>query len=122
MSNAFDPPRSAFARRAWRLLFAWAALLILMLLSVGSAYLRVGAGNAAASLGIAAIKTAIVAWWFMQLRLGSATLRTVAVIGLFMLGLLATLSGVDYATRLVDPASVQAPKQLRPLLQNRPAS
>ena len=52
----------------------------------------------------------------------SATLRTAAFVGLFMLGLLATLSGVDYATRLVDPASVQAPKQLRPLLQNRPAS
>jgi cytochrome c oxidase subunit 4 len=118
MSTAVPAVQTPFASRARRLMLAWVALLVLMLTSLGSAYLNLGIGNAAASLGIAAIKTAIVAWWFMELRLASATLRTVALVGLFMLGLLATLSGIDYATRLVDPAAVQAPQQLQPVLRD----
>jgi cytochrome c oxidase subunit 4 len=118
MSTALRPAPAPVAARARRLVLAWVALLALMLASLGSAYLHLGVGNAAASLGIAAIKTAIVAWWFMELRLASATLRTVALAGLFMLGLLATLSGVDYATRLVDPAAMQAPQQLQPALRD----
>jgi cytochrome c oxidase subunit IV len=115
MNSASNETRSLFARRASPLLLAWGALLGLMLLSLGSAYLNLGIGNAVAGLGIAAIKAAIVAWWFMQLRAASGTLRTVALIGLFMLGLLATLSAVDYATRSEERAEVQVPQQLEPL-------
>jgi cytochrome c oxidase subunit IV len=114
MSNVPTPATSPFAARAKALLLAWAVLLVLMLLSLGSAYLKLGTGNAVAGLGIAATKAAIVAWWFMQLRLASATLRIAALVGLFMLALLAMLSGVDYATRPDEPAAVQAPQQLAP--------
>jgi cytochrome c oxidase subunit IV len=116
MSTPRAPAASPFAARARGLALAWVALLILMLLSLGSAYLKLGAGNAVTGLVIAAIKATIVAWWFMQLRLASATVRAAALVGLFVLALLATLSGVDYATRLPEPAPVQAPRQLELLL------
>jgi cytochrome c oxidase subunit 4 len=103
---------SPFARRARGLALAWLGLLALLLLSLGSAYLKLGNGNLVAGLLIAALKSAIVAWWFMQLRLASATVRTAAFVGLFMLALLATLSGVDYATRLPETAPVQPAQQL----------
>jgi cytochrome c oxidase subunit 4 len=118
MSTAGSRRPSPFATHAKHLLLAWSALLLLMLISLGSAYLNLGTGNAVAGIAIAAVKAAIVAWWFMQLRLESALVRSAALVGLFMLALLATLSGIDYSTRLSEVASVQAPQQLKPLLQN----
>jgi cytochrome c oxidase subunit 4 len=117
MSTGRDSRPSSFATEARGLALAWLALLTLMMLSLGSAYLRLGSGNIVASLLIASIKTAIVAWWFMHLRVESATLRTTALVALFMLALLSSLSGVDYSTRRADPAAVQAPQQIEPLLQ-----
>jgi cytochrome c oxidase subunit 4 len=117
MSPLRTPPPTPFAREARGLGVAWLALLALMLLSLGSAYLRLGTGNLVAGLVIAALKAAIVAWWFMHLRVASATLRTTALVALFMLALLSSLSGVDYATRRHEPAAVQQPQQIEPLLR-----
>jgi cytochrome c oxidase subunit 4 len=116
MSRARTRSSPPFAAEARGLAVAWLALLALMLLSLGSAYLHLGTGNVVASIGIAVIKAAIVAWWFMHLRVESATLRTAALVGLFLLAVLATLSGVDYATRLPEPAAVQTPQQIEPVL------
>ena len=58
---------SGHARPVRRLLLAWAALVALMLASLGSAYLPLGAGNLVAGVVIAAVKTGIVAWVFMRL-------------------------------------------------------
>ena len=116
MSAARRPSTSPFAKQARGLALAWLTLIAFMLLSLGSAYLRLGVGNAIAGLVIAALKAAIVAWWFMHLRVESATLRIAALVGLFMLAVLATLSGVDYATRLAEPAAVQAAQQIEPLI------
>ena len=117
MSNSRRTVPSPFARNARGLAVAWLALLVFMLLSLGSAYLHLGAGNAAAGLAIAALKATIVAWWFMHLRAESATLRTTALVALFMLAVLATLAGVDYSTRRREPAATQPPQQIEPLLK-----
>ena len=89
---------------------AWAALVALMLASLGSAYLPLGVGNVAAGLAIAVVKSAIVVWLFMRLRTSSATVRIVAATALATLLLLVGLSSVDYATRASQPAA----SQLRP--------
>ncbi|MDQ6640599.1 MAG: Caa(3)-type oxidase subunit IV [Pseudomonadota bacterium] len=107
------------ARELRRLLFAWAALIALMLSSLGSAYLSLGVGNLVAGLAIALVKIAIVVWLFMRLGRASATLRIAAAIGLAAWLLLAGLSGVDYATRAHEPAAVQRPGQLVPLQTDR---
>jgi cytochrome c oxidase subunit IV len=101
-----------FKRHAFKLLLAWLALLVLMLSSLGSAYLSLGVGNLIAGVAIATVKSSIVALLFMRLAGSSATVRLVAVIGIAMWLLLAGLSGVDYATRSRQPAAFQLPRQL----------
>ena len=104
-----------FRRTVVGLASAWLALLALMALSLGSAYLSLGAGNVVAGLVIAAIKTGIVAWWFMELRRAAAMTRIAIGAGLGTLLLLVALGFVDYATRVAEPARWQAPQQIAPL-------
>jgi cytochrome c oxidase subunit 4 len=101
-------------RQGRTIVATWALLLALMLTSLGSAYLRLGAFNMIAGLVIAAIKTALVLWVFMRLREAPALIRFVAGIGFAVWGVLVVLSGVDYATRVETPAAVQRPLQLVP--------
>jgi len=101
-----------FARHARGLLATWLALLVLMGLSLGSAYLRLGAFNMPAGLVIAAVKAALVAWLFMRLREAGPLLRLAALAGLGVWAIQLTLTGVDYETRAQTPAAVQRPQQL----------
>src|SRR5258706_7157946 len=95
-----------------RLLVAWVALIVLMLASLGSAYLSLGAGSLAAGLVIALVKAGIVAAVFMRLGQASGVARIAAALGLATWLLLAALSGIDEATRPREPAPVQPPRQL----------
>ena len=104
-----------FARTARTLALAWAALLLLMLASLGSAYLKLGPWNMVSGLVIAGIKAAIVAWLFMRLREAGPLIRLVAVAGLGLWFIQVGLSGVDYETRSTTPAAVQRPQQLPPV-------
>ncbi len=101
-----------FARQARVVGFTWLALLALMLLSLGSAYLRLGAFNMPAGLVIAAIKAALVAWLFMRLREAGRLVRLAALAGLAIWVIQLALTGVDYETRVQTPAAVQRPQQL----------
>lgn len=111
-----------FARSLRRLALAWLALIALMLLSLASAYVPLGAWNLAIGLGIAALKAAIVLWCFMRLAEGSVLLRLVAASGAFALALLVGLGGLDEATRATEPAPLQQPRQLPPLKEGGPAN
>lgn len=111
-----------FARTARTLGFAWAALLVLMLASLGSAYLRLGPWNMVSGLVIAAIKAAIVAWLLMRLRDSGPLIRLVAAVGLGVWLILVGLSGVDYETRSQTPSAVQRPQQLLLAATRRHAS
>jgi cytochrome c oxidase subunit 4 len=106
---------AAFRRTLRRLLAAWLALIGLMLTSLGSAYLPLGGLNVVAGLAIAALKAGIVVWLFMRLGSAGTMARIAAAVGFATWGLLVALSGVDYATRITDPAPMQPPQLLRPL-------
>ena len=108
--------------RARAFAIAWVVLLALMLTSLGSAYLDLGAGNAVAGLVIAFVKSAIVVWLFMRLRTSAAAVRIVAATALVTLMILGALSGVDYATRRSEPAAFQSPRQAPSFTGGKPAT
>ncbi|HEY8100684.1 MAG TPA: cytochrome C oxidase subunit IV family protein [Burkholderiaceae bacterium] len=95
-------------------LIVWLCLMVLLGLTFGSAFLRMGAWNGAINLIIAAIKALLVVLFFMHLKSSKGLVRICAVTALFTLGLLFLLSGSDYVTRKIYPAPWQSPQQLRP--------
>ncbi len=113
-ADARPAPRDDIAPALRTTAASWAALLMLMLLSLGSAYLKLGAWNMVAGLAIAAVKAAIVVWWFMRMRDAGPLTRLAGVVGLGVWAILVGLSGVDYETRSTTPSAVQRPQQLLP--------
>jgi cytochrome c oxidase subunit 4 len=81
----------------------WLALLVLLAITVSSAYVPLGAFNGVINLGVAGIKAALVVIFFMHLNRSSALLRLAAAAGLFWLTFLFALSFGDYATRSWSP-------------------
>jgi cytochrome c oxidase subunit IV len=84
-------------------LWGWLALLLLLGLSAGSAYLPIGGFHALVNFGIAATQAAIVFILFMKLR-GRPSLKWLfAAAGFFWLLFMFGLGSVDYATRAGFP-------------------
>ena len=108
-----------FRRHARHLLFAWIALIALMLSSLGSAYLPLGMANGLIGAGIAIAKSAIVASLFMGLWSAGALLRIVGATALGTWCLLLLLGGLDTTQRAHEPAQVQAPQQISPRMQEK---
>lgn len=96
------------------LYLTWAALLLLLAATVGSALFPLGAWNGAINLVIACAKAALVAAIFMRLRSAGALIRLVAASALFMMLLLVGLSAADYATRSKSPAPWSRPATAAP--------
>lgn len=83
---------------------AWLVLMLLLGLSVLSAYLDIGFFHPIVNFGIAATQAAIIFVMFMRLR-GRPSLKWVfAAAGFFWLMFLFGLSAVDYATRTGFPS------------------
>ncbi|MBC5784059.1 oxidase [Ramlibacter sp. USB13] len=106
-----------FRRRARHLLVAWAALILLMLASLGSAYIPLGTANGLIGAGIAMLKSAIVVSLFMGLWSAGALLRIVAATALATWCILLALGGLDTTQRPRLPAPAQDPQQVAPHLQ-----
>ncbi len=87
----------------WPGIAVWAALNALLLLTWGLAYVPMGALNAWASMGIAALKALLVAVFFMHLNKGGALLRLASIAGLAWLAILFALTFADYRTRDWNP-------------------
>ena len=81
------------------LVAVFAALIVLLGLSAGTAALPPAAWKTGASLVIAVIKTALVALFFMRLREQRGLIRVFASAGLFWLAILVVLVFSDYLTR-----------------------
>jgi cytochrome c oxidase subunit IV len=82
---------------------AWLVLMLLLGLSVLSAYLDIGFFHPIVNFGIASTQAAIIFVMFMRLR-GRPSLKWVfAGAGFFWLMFLFGLSAVDYATRTSFP-------------------
>jgi cytochrome c oxidase subunit 4 len=77
----------------------WLALICLLLLTLGSAYVPLGPLNSAINLAIAVAKALLVAFFFMHLRSAHYVLRIAAMAGFFWLAILIGLSLTDFATR-----------------------
>jgi cytochrome c oxidase subunit 4 len=75
----------------------WLALMLLLALTVGSAYIPLGIGNGLVNYGVAVTKAALVV--FMHLDRSRALIRLAALAGLFWLVFLFSLSFGDYLTR-----------------------
>jgi len=96
-----------------RLALIWLALLVLLALTCGSAFVPMGIWNSVANFAIAVAKALLVAVFFMHLARGRPVYRLVAVAALYTLALLMTLSLADYSARERYPAPWQAPAALR---------
>jgi cytochrome c oxidase subunit 4 len=80
-------------------LLGLAGLYLLLALTVGSAFVPMGALNSVANLGIAAAKALLVAVLFMGLGRDDALLRLAAAAAFFWLVTLFGLTFSDYLTR-----------------------
>ena len=81
------------------LLVVWLALLGLLALTTGSAYLPLGIGNSLINIALAVVKAALIALFFMHLPRADAIVRLAAGAALLFLFLLAFLSFGDFITR-----------------------
>lgn len=101
------------------LFLTWIALLVLLVLTAGVAYVPLGWGNTFVSLAIALVKALLVAIVFMRLRRAPALLRVAAVVGALVLMVLFVLWGTDYATRPELKAPWQQPSTVAPVFGSR---
>lgn len=77
------------------------ALLVLLLLTVGAAYVNLGPFNVAAAMLISLMKAALILLFFMHVRQAGPLLRLFVFIGFFWLALLISLSLSDFLTRRI---------------------
>lgn len=87
------------ARTLRTYLAVWGALLVLLALTVASAYVKLGGFNLAVSLAISMAKTALVMALFMELRREPGTTVVFALTGFFWLILMIAPTVADVVTR-----------------------
>jgi cytochrome c oxidase subunit 4 len=84
------------ARTIWR---CWAALMILLALTTGLAFVPLGAVQLGVSLAIACTKAILVLLLFMELKASSGLVRVFACAGFFWLLIMIALTSADYTHR-----------------------
>jgi cytochrome c oxidase subunit 4 len=75
------------------------ALLILTGITVGAAYVNLGAGNVVVALVVATIKASLVALFFMHLRWDKPVNGIIAMAGFLFLGIFLMFDLLDYDSR-----------------------
>lgn len=91
--------REQRAHVIWKPLALWAALLVLVALTFGYAYLPHAPAKPVASLAIAATKALLIATFFMQLREAAWLVRLAALAGLVWVSFMYLITFADYLTR-----------------------
>jgi len=79
--------------------FVWVALIVLLVATLGSAYVPLGRLNPVINLAISVAKTLLVVFFFMHLRSSHSVLRIAAAAGFFWLAILIGLSLTDFLAR-----------------------
>lgn len=83
-----------------RIYFAvFAALMVLTVLTVLAATHDFGTLNTPIALAIAATKAVLVVWFFMHAKFADGLTKVWILAGVFFLGLMLLLTGVDYFSR-----------------------
>lgn len=75
------------------------ALLVLLAITWGVAYVDLGAFNLIVALGIAIVKALLIALFFMHIKGSSRLLHLAAIAGLMWLLIMISLTLSDYMTR-----------------------
>lgn len=96
MEETIVPKRTYFT--------VWAALLLLLAVTVGVSYVHLGWLNIVAAVSIAVTKALVIAMYFMHLRYSARIMWIFAGVGFFWLLILFSLSLGDYMTRSWLPA------------------
>jgi len=94
-----SPPGSDPPLLLRREVLTWLALMALLALTAGSAFVPMGMLNLVVNLAIALAKALLVVFMFMHVRRGTPMIRVFALAGLMWLALLAGLSCTDFAVR-----------------------
>ena len=84
----------------WFNLSVWAALLVLLVASLALAYVPLGAWNLPVGLAIAAVKAALVGFFFMTLRRAPALVLLVVGAAALYVGVMFALTFNDLFTRI----------------------
>jgi cytochrome c oxidase subunit 4 len=77
----------------------WVALIVLLALTLASSYVPLKGFNTTLNLAVACAKAALVALFFMRLRVSDATVRLAAAIGVVWFLILVSLSLTDFLAR-----------------------
>ena len=77
----------------------WAALLALLLVTIGAAYVNLGPLNVAVALAIAGVKAVLIVLYFMHIKWSGRLLHLAAFAGVLWLGILLAMTLGDYITR-----------------------
>lgn len=77
----------------------FAILMVLTAVTVGVAYIDLGAMNAVVALAIACFKATIVVLYFMHVKYSTRLIKLTVVAGLYWMGILFVLTFGDYLTR-----------------------
>jgi cytochrome c oxidase subunit 4 len=93
------------------------ALMVLTGVTVGAAFVHLGAFNFTVAIAIACFKASLVVWYFMHVKWQSSMTKLTLATGLFTLAILLGMSLIDYVSRNftgmprpVNPdAQIQAP-------------
>lgn len=73
--------------------------MVLTAVTVGVAYIDLGAMNAVVALAIACFKATIVVLYFMHVKYSTRLIKLTVVAGLYWMGILFALTFSDYLTR-----------------------
>jgi len=76
-----------------------AALMVLLAITIGIAFIDLGSWNMVITLLVAMLKAGLIIWIFMHIRGSSSLVRFAMAAGFFWLGILIALTLADYLTR-----------------------
>jgi cytochrome c oxidase subunit 4 len=93
------------------ILRCWLALMLLLALTTGLAFVPLGSANLVVSLAIAAAKALLVLVMFMELRASSSLIRAAAAAGFFWLMIMIALTTADYSHRTDVRVPIDNPAQ-----------
>jgi cytochrome c oxidase subunit IV len=83
------------------------ALMVCTTITVLVAYVNLGQLNKVVALGIATLKATLVVLYFMHVKYASRMTKLIVISGFFFLGILLSLTMVDYGSRTwVNPPAI----------------
>jgi cytochrome c oxidase subunit 4 len=97
MADHASDPHHVVPTKIYYAIFA--TLMVLTAVTVGVAYIDLGAMNAVVALAIACFKAVIVVLFFMHVKYSTRLIKLTVVAGLYWMGILFALTFSDYLTR-----------------------